>query len=309
VGDYRVQVKRHVGPADIAEVTDLLGAAYAVDGHRPLGEHKWLDLVHGGRLGFAGLLAHEVDDAELVGYGQLTGGDGSWGLEIVVHAAHRGFSEHIGRALLVAALEEVGHQGGGHVHYWIARPTPEQDADAQSLGFRPERELLQLRVRLPLDTEGSGPGPEVRPFVPGADEEAWLAVNNRAFAGHHEQGNWTLATLLEREEEPWFDPEGFLVLWEGDRLCGSCWTKVHTDADPAMGEIFVISVDPEFHHRGLGRALTLAGLDWLARRGLAVGMLYVDESNDSAVRLYRSLGFGVDHRDRAYLVDVAPTNT
>jgi mycothiol synthase len=71
-----------------------------------------------------------------------------------------------------------------------------------------------------------------------------------------------------------------------------------------MGEIYVISVDPRLHHRGLGRALTVAGLDWLAGRGLRLAMLYVDDANTAAVTLYESLGFAVDHVDVAYVLDV-----
>ncbi len=36
-------------------------------------------------------------------------------------------------------------------------------------------------------------------------------------------------------------------------------------------------------------------------------MLYVDASNTPARRLYDSLGFALDHVDRAYTTDVAPT--
>jgi mycothiol synthase len=143
-------------------------------------------------------------------------------------------------------------------------------------------------------------------------------VNNRAFDWHPEQGGWTRADVEAREKEPWFDPEGFLlhevpVQGGGPRseskLAGFCWTKVHpgdegTGHDPPLGEIYVIAVDPDMAGRGLGRALTVAGLDHLARRGLEWGMLYVDAENAPARRLYEKLGFTVNHVDRAYTGDV-----
>ena len=291
-----------MGEADVAEVSQLLQQAATADGHNPLGDHKWLDLVHGGRRGFAGFVAREGEGGPLVGYAQLSRGHDTWGLEVVVRPDHRKPDDEVGASLLGAALREVRRQGGGHLHLWVPKPTPHTDEMAASCGLRRGRDLYQMRRALPV--EGARAPVAVRPFEPGVDEPAWLAVNNRAFASHPEQGGWTLDTIVEREAEPWFDPEGFLLHERDGRLAASCWTKVHRDSDPPLGEIYVISVDPDFQGLGLGRALVLAGLDHLSSLGVTVGMLYVDADNAAAVGLYRALGFEVDHTDRAYTADI-----
>jgi mycothiol synthase len=287
---------------DIAAISHLLHEALHADEHAPLGEHKWLDLVHGGRSGFSGFVARD-ERARVVGYAHLSRGASNWAIEFVVHPAHRTPDEGIGIDLVSAAMAEIRREGGGHVHVWVPKPEAEDDALAEACGLRRGRELLQMRRPLPL--EGPPPALEVRAFRPGADEEAWLAVNNRAFGSHPEQGAWDLETLRRREREPWFDPEGFLVHEVDGVLAGSCWTKVHPE-DPPVGEIYVISVDPAHQGRGLGRALVLCGLHHLAQQGIRTGMLYVDAANTPAVSLYRDLGFTVDHVDRAYVGDVEP---
>ena len=291
---------------DIAAVLSLLDAATAADGHRPLGEHQWLDLVQGGRKGFAGLVAWEPGHDHPVGYAQVTRGSRDWAIEFVIDPHHREENgAAIGTDLLTHAMEVVAKEGGGHVHLWVPKPQPMHDAVARGAGLSPGRELLQMRRPLPT---GLPVDLETRPFVPGQDEDAWLEVNNRAFHWHPEQGEWDVETLNARQREPWFDAGGFLLHERDGRLAGFCWTKVHDDHDPRLGEIYVIAVDPDFQGLGLGRSLVLAGLESLADRDTPVGMLYVDADNTGAVQLYEALGFEVDHVDRAYTADVTPAN-
>jgi mycothiol synthase len=179
------------------------------------------------------------------------------------------------------------------------------------------RELLQLRRPLPVPADhpsraGAPPAP-VRPFVPSPgdeagddDEAAWVEVNNRAFAHHPSQGRETIDSLHAQMREDWFDPNGFLVLDDAERpghLAGSCWTKIHPARaeDPALGEIYVIGVDPRHEGHGLGRTLVLAGLDHLAAAGPAVGMLYVEADNAPALALYDRLDFSAHHRRRLHI--------
>lgn len=211
--------------------------------------------------------------------------------------------------LLRDGITIVSEKGGGELRCWIHGDGPPDVAPLavpalEAAGFTLERTLLQLRRPLPVD-ELMIPTIATRPFVPGQDDEAWLAVNNRAFATHPEQGAWTAELLHERQQEPWFDPNGFLLHEVDDQLVGFCWTKVHADTDPPMGEIYVIAVDPTAHQQGLGKGLVVTGLDHLAERGLRTGMLYVDASNAAATRLYDRLGFGLHHEDRAFVRLVA----
>lgn len=309
----RIEILTHLGPPDADAVSAMLAEAAAVDAHAPIDEHAWLDLVQGGRAGYAGLVAWTDGHEHPVGYAQVTRGPdaghggGSWGLEYVIDPHHRSPDLSIAQELVRAAGRLIASAGGGHVHMWVNQPRPEHDRIAAEIGLAPGRILYQMRRPLPYDLDADQPPLETRPFQVGVDEPAWLEVNNRAFAWHPEQGGWDTDTLKQREAEPWFDPEGFLLHENGEGVVdGFCWTKIHADHDPPLGEIYVIAADPAAKREpGLGRQLVKAGLDHLYRRGLKVGMLYVDASNARAVKLYIDMGFVVNHLDQAYVGDIA----
>lgn len=199
------------------------------------------------------------------------------------------------RSALDAALESLD---GGAVQLWIKSVGASADDIALDAGFERYRDLWQLRCTLPnaptdLFTRG---------FTPD-DLDEYVAVNNRAFSWHPEQGGLTRAAVEATMTEPWFNAEGFRLYHEGDKLVGFCWTKIHRDQEPALGEIYVIAIDTSHHGLGLGKPMTLAGLDWLAAQGLTTGMLYVESDNDPANATYASLGFSRHHTDRAYQRD------
>jgi mycothiol synthase len=286
--------------ADLHAVHRLLDAAAAVDHRYPLSDHLRMELAHGGAPGFAAITVHEGE--HLAGYAQLGLIKGTRNIELAIDPADRGDAS-IARRLLVTAVDLVAHDGGGPVQWWAFDAGPNDEALAASAGLASTRSLLQMRRPLPT---GLPVEVTTRPFVPGQDEDAFLAVNNRAFASHPEQGGWTRQTLAQREAEPWFDPAGFLLHERDGRLAAFCWTKLHDDEDPVLGEIYVIAVDPDFQGLKLGNQLTLAGLASIADRGVTTGMLYVDGGNTAAVTMYEHLGFTVHRTDRAYTREVSP---
>ena len=278
-----------------AEVLRLVAAATDEDSVSPLSEHVLLHLRYGGDPEARNLLLTE--GGELAGYAHLDPTDPVEGPsgELVVDPAHRGHG--LGLALTSALLAEAGPRP---LRLWAHGDLPAAAALASAAGFERVRALWTMRrpLQAPLGTPKLAEGITVRTFRVGHDEDAWIAINRRAFADHPEQGAWTRADLDLREREPWFDPDGFFLAEREGRLAGFHWTKVHgshpgapAHGHEAIGEVYVVGVDPAEQGIGLGRALTLIGLRYLRSRGLQEVMLYVDEANTAAIRLYESLGF------------------
>lgn len=134
---------------------------------------------------------------------------------------------------------------------------------------------------------------EISTFVPSLQKDEWLTLNNKIFAKHPDQGNWVMPDLENRMSEPWFDLEGFFIALINQKIVGFCWTKIHHDfvnQDP-IGEIYVVGVDPDNKKNGLGKALTITGLNYLVTKNLKEAMLYVDADNGPALAMYQGLGF------------------
>ena len=209
---------------------------------------------------------------KLVGYGQRDGD----GAEIVAE-----------RSALDPLLDVVARPG---LALWSHGMHSRLNEPLAARGLARVRDLYQLRRD--LDDLPSDPplaeGVTIRGFRPGADDDAWLAVNAAAFAHHPEQGRWTRADLDARVAEPWFDADGFLLAHRGPELVGYHWTKVHPDG---AGEVYVLGVAPAAQGLGLGNALLVRGLRYLAGCGCPYVLLYVDGDNPGAVRLYERAGF------------------
>jgi mycothiol synthase len=297
-----------VDPVDFArrakEISELEAATRARTGHESLGESAWRDLGNPapGSVGFfAG------DDAYVHVARAENGEPSSWTASLVKDSA---LPADAFRPLLAAAVEHVAEHGGATLACWIFGVSSADDTVFADLGFHPRGTLFEMRAPFPIAGTPSWPeGVSVRAFEPGRDDAEWLAVNNRAFLGHPDQGDWHASTLHDRMAEDWFDPSLFLLAVDDAGIAGYNWLKWHAAEAPdsVLGEIYAIGVDPRAQGTGLGRALAIAGLHAIHERGADTGMLFVAADNTGALALYRSLGFDVHRTDRAYVREIGTT--
>lgn len=265
------------------------------DGRAPLNEEAALVLSAGARPADppsepAHLHLGVLADRELAGYAQWDPQTGVAQLMVAPEHRRRGLGSG-----LVRALERV--RPGLRV--WAFGDLPAARGLAARFGYTSGRELLVMERSLtePLSETPAPDGFEIRSFRPGADEEAWLALNARVFAAHPEQGRIDRADLDARMAEDWFDPEGFLVATRDDAMVGYHWTKRESTE---RGEVYVIGVAPETAGSGLGRALLRAGLVTLRNAAVTSVLLYVEGDNTRAVAMYAADGFEVVNRDVMY---------
>jgi mycothiol synthase len=215
---------------DIAAVHALVELATAADGTAPLSEHVLLHLPRGGDADVRNLLVRQPGTSAVLAYAHLDVTDAVEGSSAEVVVAPSARRRGLGRALVTGLLR---HTPDGRLRLWAHGDSPAAAGLAAALGFRRSRVLLQLRRSLtaPLPPVVLPDGVRLRTFRPGEDEQAWTALNNRAFAAHPDQGGWDVSEVRVREQEPWFDPAGFFLaerVTDGaPRLVGFHWTKVH----------------------------------------------------------------------------------
>jgi mycothiol synthase len=277
------------GPA--ADVRRIATASDRADGVVNLNEHAVLQLKHRGLrdaalwLGEGGFaLVHDNDKLDLV---------------VAPESRGRGTGTELARLALAATPRVEAWSHGDH---------PAAARIAARFGIPRERSLVIMSrpTTLPVEDPVVPPGVLVRSFHAG-DENALLEVNAAAFAHHPEQGHMTLQDFHERVAEDWFEPAGLLLaVAESDgSLLGFHWTKVHREADPPYGEVYVVAVNPKAAGRGLGTLLTQVGLRHLASTGVGEVILYVDGDNDPALAVYSGQGFTAVRTEVQYVGETA----
>lgn len=298
---HRIEIVSQLEAQHLEQLPGLIHAATFADSHEPLGEHKFLRLQRGDDLAAAVL---SFDEDRLTGYAHtVTYGDGDTrraSCEFVVHPDHR--RRGVGRLLLAQAIMHANSQNARELELWAYNDTVASRRIAAQFGFLPRRRLLHLHKHMDVPvTSAAREGATIRAFRPGDDDAAWLELNNRIFAGHPENGAWTLDDLHARMAQPWFDARDLLMLEAGGATVGFSWLKIEERPDEGrVGEVYIIGTAPETRGRGLGRYLLGESMAHLARRKADVAAIYVEEANTAALALYESNGFHYHHVDVCY---------
>jgi len=287
------------------QVLNLIQRSATFDNSPPIAEHILLHLRHGGDKSDSHLVVEETSN--VIGYAHLDQTDLVAGpsVELVVDPDHRSFG--IGKQLLSKAVEICGQ----NLRLWVHGENEAAAALANSFNFEKIRTVLQMQKHLTSIEKLPDIDPKItiRSFLPGLDSNDWLTLNNKVFKDHPEQSGWQLSDLNHRLGEEWFDEKGFFIASLNNQMIGSTWTKIHgalthdhggSHDHPAIGEIYITAVDPDYAGSGLGRALTITALNYLKYQGLNDAMLYVDFDNIRALKLYNSLGFTESGKDILY---------
>jgi len=302
-----LQHLNHLSKSQQEGVLALIKEAQDFDGTPPIAEHVLLHLRHGGDKSDSHLVIEE--NQKVIAYAHLDTTDLVAGpsVEVVVHPQHRG--KGLGALILKEAIKICGDK----TRIWSHGDLPAAKAIAASLKL--ERIWSNLLMSKSLgEIQPVTSNYQIRTFIPGLDKQAFLALNNKVFADYPDQGGWSEDDLKVRVNESWFDDKGFFVAEDRGELIGFCWTKIHgahthshSDLEDdhgheALGEIYILAVNSDYKGQGVGRDLTITGLNYLKYQGLSNVMLYVGVENKPAFKLYKSLGFNEFGSDVMYRV-------
>lgn len=272
-------------PYDELAVADLVKSVARFDGHPPLSANKLRTLT--GSQAIAGVWS-EGGNLCVVAVAAFHESGGHWAVEIAVAPAHR--DERAEEAALRLGRDLIPDRAAHSL--WAFRSG--QIEAAERLGYREVRSVLRVTGPIPVHRDERPRRTTINAMKP-EDVDAIIALNNRAFAGHPEQGAMTATSFASLFDQPGMDPTGVLVARSGERINGFCITKSHTSGN---GEIFLIAVDPVDHHQGIGREMINEGFSVLKAGGACTAEVWVDRENEAAVGLYASLGLAEDFRTR-----------
>jgi|GEM_PF-1972762 len=211
--------------------------------------------------------------------------------------------------VLQALLHAVDHVAEGHTAHgtevWKRQASVDDVSTAIAAGYAVHRRLYVLGRRLDdLPAAGDGSrgdagtdGQDVQDVraMTADDVDAVVAVLAAAYEDSAEAG-WTRERFEERTGYDWFDLADVRVAEVDGTVRGVHWTKRRS---AGTGEVYNLAVHPAAQGARLGQRLLLDGLRHLRDVGCDDVLLWVDLTNEAALRLYVGHGFRARWEDVA----------
>jgi GNAT superfamily N-acetyltransferase len=165
--------------------------------------------------------------------------------------------------------------------------------------------LSFLMMELKLEDSPTSPqwaeGIHVRPFIPGQDEQAVYEIDEEAAKdkGYHtplSYDQWVKRMRLDQEN---FDPGIWFLACKGNAVVGVALNTY--DAKNKIVWVDHLSVQREWRHRGIGKALLLQSIGEFHKRDVEIVKLNVDsKSLTNAPKLYESVGMKIVQKYHIY---------
>ncbi len=188
--------------------------------------------------------------------------------------------------------------------YWIYHGDDVLNYQLTGRGFKHKRDTVQLARSL----DGEPSDPVLPPGFQLRGCEGVAEVTARARAQYGAFKNSAAFADYERRFRnfmlsPVYDPQLDIVAVAPDGQVGA-FCIVWTDPANRVGLFEPVGTHPDFHRRGLGRAVMLEGMRRLKERGMTKAIVSTGEDNSQAIKLYENVGFQVENRLRIYEKEV-----
>jgi mycothiol synthase len=209
-------------------------------------------------------------------------------LELTIGPRRTG--SQIEREVIRSAVGRARELGTRYVHLCLGNPSP-QAGLLKEEGFSLVRtywEMVWRQDELPRFAVPDGFA--LRSFQPG-EARVLTEAQNAAFAGSWGFCPNTVEQIEYRSSMVNTPAKGILLLYQGDKAAGYCWTCIAPAEDNIRGLIGMIGIVPEYRGRGVSQTVLLAGMECLKSLGVTDIGLQVDGANTPAIRLYTSVGF------------------
>jgi ribosomal protein S18 acetylase RimI-like enzyme len=144
------------------------------------------------------------------------------------------------------------------------------------------------------------PGFAVRPVAGEHEHAARAGAARRAFQSTLDKERHAGRYLDFMRSPGYADADDLVVVAPDGRIAAFAITW--PDAELSLAQFEPVGTDPDFHRRGLGRALMSAALDRLAAAGIRTARVLTNAGNAAATGLYRGCGFEENDRLRDWAV-------